>query len=122
MSNFSPLYLFWYVFPVIVLFAGKLCVTAFSLQKRFRLKAVDLSVPFLLFGIHQLSNLSFRFSIFPYFLLTLFLLGIALAILHAYFFEEIDYRRFFKMYWRSVFLLALLLYIVLIVFSIIQSF
>jgi len=122
MSNFSPLYLFWYVFPVIVLFAGKLCVTAFSLQKRFRLKAVDLSVPFLLFGIHQLSNLSFRFSIFPYFLLTLFLLGIALAILHAYFFEEIDYRRFFKMYWRSVFLLALLLYIMLIIFSIIQAF
>ncbi|AYW48188.1 DUF3397 domain-containing protein [Tetragenococcus osmophilus] len=122
MSNFSPLYLFWYVFPVVVLFAGKLCVTAFSLQKRFRLKAVDLSVPFLLFGIHQLSNLSFRFSIFPYFLLTLFLLGIALAILHAYFFEEIDYRRFFKMYWRSVFLLALLLYIMLIIFSIIQAF
>lgn len=122
MSNFSPLYLFWYVFPVVVLFAGKLCVTAFSLQKRFRIKAVDLSVPFLLFGIHQLSNLSFQFSIFPYFLLTLFLLGIALAILHAYFFEEIDYRRFFKMYWRSVFLLALLLYILLIIFSIIQVF
>ncbi|GMA47629.1 DUF3397 domain-containing protein [Tetragenococcus muriaticus] len=122
MTIFSPIYLFWYVFPVIVLLAGKLCVTAFSLKKRFRLKAVDLSVPFLLVGIHRLSSLSFRFSIFPYFLLTLFLLGIALAILHAYYFDAIDYRRFFRMYWRLVFLLTLLLYIVLIVFSIIQSF
>ncbi|MDN6640251.1 MAG: DUF3397 domain-containing protein [Tetragenococcus sp.] len=122
MSTFSLIYLFWYFFPVIVLFAGKLCISVFSLKKRFRLKAADLSVPFLLFGIHQLSKLSFQFSIFPYFLITLLLLGIALAVLQAYFFEEIVYPRFFKMYWRSVFLLTLLLYIVLIIFSIMQLF
>ncbi|MDN6664212.1 MAG: DUF3397 domain-containing protein, partial [Tetragenococcus koreensis] len=112
MSTFSPIYLFWYFFPAIVLFAAKLVVSVFSLNKRFRIKASDLTVPFLLFGIHQLSNVSFQFSIFPYFLITLLLLGIALAILQAYFFEEIIYRRFFKMYWRSVFLLAFVLYIV----------
>ncbi|GMA07056.1 lipoprotein [Tetragenococcus halophilus subsp. flandriensis] len=122
MSTFSLLYLFWYIFPVIVLFAAKLCISVFSLNKRFRLKATDLAVPFLLFGIHQLSRLSFQFSIFPYFLITLLLLGIALAIFQAYFFEEIVYRRFFKMYWRSVFLFALVLYIILIIFSILQFF
>jgi len=122
MSTFSPIYLFWYIFPVIVLFASKLCISVFSLNKRFRLKATDIAVPFLLFGIHQLSTLSFQFSIFPYFLITLLLLGIALAIFQAYFFEEIVYRRFFKMYWRSVFLFALVLYIILIIFSILQFF
>ncbi|AOF49406.1 DUF3397 domain-containing protein [Tetragenococcus halophilus] len=122
MSTFSPIYLFWYIFPVIVLFASKLCISVFSLNKRFRLKATDIAVPFLLFGIHQLSTLSSQFSIFPYFLITLLLLGIALAIFQAYFFEEIVYRRFFKMYWRSVFLFALVLYIILIIFSIVQFF
>lgn len=122
MFTFSPIYLFWYIFPVIVLLASKLCISVFSLNKRFRLKATDIAVPFLLFGIHQLSTLSFQFSIFPYFLITLLLLGIALAIFQAYFFEEIVYRRFFKMYWRSVFLFALVLYIILIIFSIIHFF
>ncbi|MDN6422101.1 MAG: DUF3397 domain-containing protein [Tetragenococcus koreensis] len=45
-----------------------------------------------------------------------------MAIFQAYFFEEIVYRRFFKMYWRSVFLFALVLYIILIIFSIVQFF
>lgn len=122
MATFSPIFLFWYFFPAIVLFAARLCISVFSLYKRFRLKASDLTVPFLLFGIRQLSIISFQFSIFPYFLMTLLLLGIALAIFQAYFFEEIVYRRFFKMYWRSVFLLSFILYIVLIIFSVVQFF
>ncbi len=96
MSTFSPIYLFWYIFPVIVLFASKLCISVFSLNKRFRLKATDIAVPFLLFGIHQLSTLSFQFSIFPYFLITLLLLGIALAIFQAYFLKRLCIVDFLK--------------------------
>ncbi|MGX7195602.1 DUF3397 domain-containing protein [Enterococcus olivae] len=120
MTTFSPVFLFWYIFPVIVLFAARLLVSVFSLDKRFRIKAPDLSVPFLLYGIHQLSVATFPSSIFPYFLLSLFLLGMGLAFFHAYFYDEIKYDRFFKMYWRSVFLLSIVLYLVLIILNILS--
>lgn len=120
MITFSPIFLFWYFFPAIVLLATNLIVSVFSLNKRFKIKAPDLAVPFLLYGIHKVSAVTFPSSIFPYFLLSLFLLGIGLVFFHAYFYDEINYRNFFKMYWRSVFLLTIVLHIVLVILNILS--
>lgn len=122
MSNFSPILLLWYIFPIIALFASRLLVSVFSLNTRFHIKAPDLAVPFLLYAVHELSAATFEQSIFPYFLLSIFSLGIALAFFQAYFYDEIKYGRFFKMYWRSVFLLTLLLHVVLVLLNILTLF
>ena len=119
MTTFSPIFIFWYIFPIIVLLAARLLESFFSLNKRFHIKAPDLAVPFLLYGVHKMSVIALQQSIFPFFLLSLCLLGIALAIFHAYFYDEIRYGHFFKMYWRSVFLLSLILHVVLFVLSLI---
>lgn len=79
MTAFLSTPLFWYFFPIVVLVSARLLVAFFSLDKRFRIKTPDLSVPFLLLGIHRLSAMTFPESIFPYFVLSLSFLGIGLA-------------------------------------------
>lgn len=119
MQSMFPSLIFWYVFPLVVIFLMRLLVSLFSLNRRFSIKTPDLAVPFLLFGIHRLSILIFKESLFPYLVITLSLLGIGIAFFQAYFYEEIEFPRFFKMYWRSVFLFALVVHVSLIVLSLI---
>lgn len=114
--------IFWYFSPIIILFASKFVTSVLSLKKRFAIKAPDIAVPFLFIAIHRLSYLTFKESVFPYFLITICLLGIGLAFFQAYFYEEIDYPRYFKMYWRSVFLFAMLTQLILIIMSLMLSF
>ena len=46
MGTFTPLILFWYIYPVIVLFGCQFLVKLFSLNRRFKIKAPDLAIPF----------------------------------------------------------------------------
>ncbi len=119
MQAMFPSLILWYVFPIIVFFLMRLLVSLFSLDRRFSIKAPDLAVPFILFSIHQLSVLAFKESLFPYLVITLSLLGIGVAFFQAYFYEEIEYPRFFKMYWRSVFLFSTVTHLSLVVLSLV---
>lgn len=118
MGKFSPLLLVWYIFPVVALVGTNYVVTAFSLQKKWGVKAPDLTVPFLFLGLHFLSVNTFDLSIVPYFLITAILVGIGVAIFQAYFYGEIAYRHYLKMFWRIVFLLTMVLYIAMVVINI----
>ncbi len=120
LAKFSPLLLVWYIFPVIIMVGAQFLVETFHLKERFKIKAPDIAVPFLLIGVHEISKSFAPFSILPYVLLSICLLGIALVIFHAYRYREIVYGRFFKMFWRLTFLLTCLLYVVLIVMSLIR--
>ena len=120
MSGFRPAVLFWYIFPLVVFFACRFLVSALSLKVRSSLKACDLAVPFLVIGIHQLSKNTFEQSITPYYLISILLLGILLAVFQAYYYEEIQYGRYIKMYWRSIFLFTLIFHVVLIILNIVK--
>ena len=80
--------LFWYIFPVIVLFACNFLVSTFSLTERWKIKAPDLAIPFLFIGIHELSKDSYDESIMPYFVISILLLGVAVALFQAYIMER----------------------------------
>lgn len=120
MTDFSPILLIWYIFPVIAYFACRFLVSAWSLKERLHLQAPDLTVPFLVFGIHQLSIHTFDQSILPYFMISILVLGILLAFFQAYFYGEIQYKRYVKMYWRSIFLFSLIFYIFMIILNILN--
>ncbi|MTD37626.1 DUF3397 family protein [Erwinia sp. CPCC 100877] len=117
MMSFSIIMLFWYVFPVIVLFACNYIISTFSLTERFKIKAPDMSIPFLFIGLNELSKDSYGQSIVPYMIISVLLLGICVAIFQAYYYGEILYGRYFKMFWRMVFLLSLILYVILILLN-----
>lgn len=122
MMSFSVIMLFWYVFPVIVLFACNFIISTFSLTERFKVKAPDISIPFLFIGLNELSKDSYGQSIVPYMVISVLLLGICVAVFQAYYYGEILYGRYFKMFWRLVFLLSLILYGVLVLLNIIHYF
>ncbi|MGX7244085.1 DUF3397 domain-containing protein [Enterococcus quebecensis] len=122
MVSFSIIMLFWYVFPVIVLFACNFIISTFSLTERFKVKAPDISIPFLFIGLNELSKDSYGQSIVPYMVISVLLLGICVAVFQAYYYGEILYGRYFKMFWRLVFLFSLVLYAVLILLNIVHYF
>ena len=109
MGTFTPLILFWYIYPVIVLFGCQFLVKLFSLNRRFKIKAPDLAIPFLWGGMHALSRNTATISILLFFFISVLLLGICIAIFQAYYYEEIIYSRYFKMTWRLVFLLTIVM-------------
>ncbi|MEG1503542.1 DUF3397 domain-containing protein [Enterococcus sp. 22-H-5-01] len=122
MATFSPILILWYIFPVIVFFASDYIVNLFKLKQRFNIKTPDITVPFLIVGMHEISKSFSTFSILPYFLLTILLLGIGVVVFQAYRYREIMYGRFFKMFWRMTFLLSILMYFLLIIVSILSFF
>jgi len=122
LATFSPILILWYIFPVIVFFASDYIVNLFKLKQRFNIKTPDITVPFLIVGMHEISKSFSTFSILPYFLLTILLLGIGVVVFQAYRYREIMYGRFFKMFWRMTFLLSILMYFLLIIVSILSFF
>ncbi|HAP6085676.1 TPA: DUF3397 domain-containing protein, partial [Enterococcus faecium] len=54
------------------------------------------------------------------FFISVLLMGICIAVFQAYYYEEIIYPRYFKMTWRLVFLLTIVLYAVLIIVNILS--
>ena len=114
MGTFTPLILFWYIFPAIVLFGCNFLVKLFSLDRRFKLKAPDLAVPFLWGGMHILSRNSATLSFLPFFMISILLMAICIAVFQAYYYDEIIYSRYLKMTWRLTFLLTSAFYLLLI--------
>ena len=121
LASFSPILLLWYIFPIIVFLASDYIVTTFKLKQRFNLKTPDITIPFLIVGMHEISKSISTFSILPYFLLTILLLGISVVVFQAYRYREIMYGRFFKIFWRLTFLLSFLVYFILIIVSVINA-
>lgn len=120
MGNFSPIMLFWYIFPVIVMVGTNFLVTTFSLRKRWKIKAPDLAVPLLFIGIHQITMNTYGSSMVPYLVISVLLLGICVAVFQAYYYGELIYGRYLKMFWRLVFLLTMVLYTLVIVMNILH--
>ncbi len=118
MGTFTPIVLFWYIFPAIVFFGCNFLVKLFSLDRRFKIKAPDLAVPFLWGGMHALSRNMATFSFLPFFMISMLLMAICIAVFQAYYYDEIIYSRYLKMTWRLAFLLTIVFYGLLIVLNI----
>ena len=118
MGTFTPIVLFWYIFPAIVLFGCNFLVKLFSLDRRFKIKAPDLAVPFLWGGMHALSRNMATFSFLPFFMISMLLMAICIAVFQAYYYDEIIYSRYLKMTRRLAFLLTIVFYGLLIVLNI----
>ncbi|MCB5953143.1 DUF3397 domain-containing protein [Enterococcus sp. BWT-B8] len=118
MVSFSIIMLLWYVFPVAALFASSILITRLSLAERYKVKAPDIATPFLLIGMHVLSKDTYNQSIIPYMFISILLLGICVALFQAYYYGELIYGRYFKMFWRLNFLLVLVVYALLVLSNI----
>lgn len=122
MEKFTVEMLFWYIYPLVVLFAGNYIISAFSLTERLKIKSPDIAVPLLFIGLNAMSKATYQQSIVPYLIISILILGIFVAVFHAYQYGEILYGRYFKMFWRLTFLFSLFLYVLLILLNILAYF
>ncbi|MGB6178223.1 DUF3397 domain-containing protein [Carnobacterium sp.] len=99
-----------YIIPILLLYIFSKSINNHFKKQEIRIKLADLMVPYLMMGIQILSIQTFNMSIFPYYLIILFSLGMIIAIFLAYKKGEIIYSRFFKTYWRFVFIFSLFTY------------
>lgn len=120
MPTFNAMMLFWYMFPFVIYLLSSIITKKMGLYTRYGIKAPDISIPFFLIGIYYVSVGTFDESFLPYVFLMIFLVGMIVAVFQTYHFKEINYRRYFKMFWRIIFLVTLLVYILLIIVSIIM--
>ncbi len=120
MKSLPVLMLFWYIFPIVLFLACNFIIQSFSLGKKYKLKTPDLATIPLFMGIHSISLDTFHVSAIPYLLILVFLLGVVVAVGQAQYFGDIQYKRYFKMFWRITFLFTIVLYICLIIFNIVQ--
>jgi hypothetical protein len=78
-----------------------------------RVKAIDLLTPYIVFAIHVFSIFAFGFSLFPYMILLYSIIGISLGSFYVFKKKELYYRKFFRIWWRYVFLISLILHIII---------
>ena len=113
-----------YLLPIAILLLFNKSINRHFKKQQLEIKLPDLMVPYLMLGIQILSKLTINFSIFPYFLIFIFSLGMIILVITAYKKGEIIYKRFFKTYWRFIFLSSILTYYFLVsanIFSLVAT-
>lgn len=113
-TTFTIVMIILYLLPLLLLVLFNKSVNRHFRRQNKSIKLPDLMVPYLLLGIHILSSLTFGQSIFPYFLIFILGLGMFIVMALAYKKGEIIYERFWKTYWRFIFLFSILTYYFLV--------
>lgn len=119
-SNFAMLIVLFLLPVVLFVFCNKK-VNRHFMKQQLTVKMADLLVPYLVVGIHVISSLTLGMSLFPYFLIFIFTLAIILLLYLAVKKGEILYSKFFKSWWRFVFLSSIVTYYGLVATNIITS-
>ena len=102
------------VYPIVTLIISILFVKLLKLNKR-GWNFADLAFPMFAFEFIILTDKLYYSSLLPHLLLALSLLLLILLTGTLYKKRELDYKRFFQVYWRAGFLLTFLMYIGLLV-------
>lgn len=99
----------FYLVPFVVFFLSQKMdreIKAIGLS----IKVVDLLTPYLLFTVHIYSMLALNWSLFPYLILVASVIGIGLATFFAFKKRELYYKKFFRVWWRYVFLISFIIH------------
>lgn len=118
--NFA-IYIVLFLLPIALFVFCNKKINRHFMKQQLTVKLADLLVPYLIVGIHIISSLTWGRSIFPFFLIFIFTLAIILLLYLAVKKGEILYHKFFKSWWRFVFLSSILTYYGLIVTTIVAS-
>ncbi len=102
------------LFIFLTLTISIIIVKIFRLQKR-GWNFADIAFPLFAFEFYLISDKTYYNSLLPHLVLTLAILSIGLAIFFLLKKKDFTYKRFFKIFWRSSFILTFLLYLALVI-------
>lgn len=100
----------FYAVPFLVLFFSKLLDRQIKAAGLSSLRAVDILTPYLLCTVYIFGQMTFQWPLFLYFIILLSVVGIILASYFAFKIKELYYKKFFRVWWRIVFLLSILIH------------
>lgn len=108
------------ILPIVLFAFFNKGINRHFMKQQRTVKMADLLVPYLLVGIHVISSTTLGMTVFPYFLIFVFALAIILLVILAVKKGEILYNKFFKSWWRFVFLSAVITYYGLVAVDVIS--
>lgn len=103
-------FILFYFCPYLLLIPSWLVNKVFRKYK-IKIRGVDFIVPVLIFSIHIFSVLIVGISFIPYFTFVISIVGLILATLFAFKYKKLTILKVLRVWWRYVFICALLLYI-----------
>lgn len=103
-------FILFYFCPYLLLILSWLVNKVFRKYK-IKIRGVDFIVPVLIFSIHIFSVLIVGISFIPYFTFVISIIGLILATLFAFKYKKLTILKVLRVWWRYVFICALLLYI-----------
>ena len=104
------LYVFFYLFPIIMLFLGTKFKLRFDIFP-FSIRVVDLITPYLLLSVMIQTKLTMTVPAHLYFYLILNIIGILHASYLAFIKRHLLIGSFFRTWWRYTFMLSFLYHI-----------
>lgn len=75
-----------------------------------RIKLTDLLNFYLIIGLYLFGSIAFSSSVFLYFLIIISIIGIVLVTYYAYSLKNFKLGKFFRVWWRFVFLVVFVFY------------
>ncbi|HEM3702884.1 TPA: DUF3397 domain-containing protein [Streptococcus suis] len=102
------------LFVFLTLTISIIIVKIFGLQKHGR-NFADIAFPMFAFEFYLISDKMYYSSLLPHLLLALSILALAICLFFLFVRKTFSYRRFFKIFWRSGFLLTFFMYLALVI-------
>lgn len=103
-------FILFYICPYLLLLPGKFVNKVFK-KHEMKVRVVDYVTPVLILSIHIFSMLIEGISFIPYFVIWVSMIGIILTTMFAFKVKKLSVVKVLRVWWRYVFLSALLLYI-----------
>lgn len=111
----------WYIMPIVILISW---MALTFLKKNFakywpkRLRIIDIMMLVLLLGIHGLSVTLTGLSLLPFLAFAASAFGLVLTVYLVYTEDDFRVRRFFVIYWRTLDIFIVGMYIILLLIEI----
>ena len=111
----------WYIMPIVILI---IWMALTFLKKNFakywpkRLRIIDIMMLVLLLGIHRLSVTLTGLSLLPFLAFAASAFGLVLTVSLVYTEDDFRVRRFFVIYWRTLDIFIVGMYIILLLIEI----
>lgn len=113
----------WYIMPIVILIIWMVLT---FLKKNFakywpkRLRIIDIMMLVLLLGIHGLSVTLTGLSLLPFLAFAASAFGLVLTVYLVYTEDDFRVRRFFVIYWRTLDVFIVGMYIILLLIEIVS--
>ena len=108
----------WYIMPIIIWMALTFLKKNFAKYWPKRLRIIDIMMLVLLLGIHGLSVTLTGLSLLPFLAFAASAFGLVLTVYLVYTEDDFRVRRFFVIYWRTLDIFIVGMYIILLLIEI----